>query len=69
MRELLSYKHTWNWEPTQKKAFAKVKAETKPYTLLAMYDPKADAKISADTFSHDLGAMLLQKTKQILVFL
>ena len=31
---------------------------------MAWYDPQADTKISADTCSHGLGAVISQKTKQ-----
>ena len=48
MRELLSTKRAWNWGPAQEEAFAKVKAELTAHTVLALYDPQADTKISAD---------------------
>ena len=40
--------------PAQEKAFVKVKAELTAPTVLALYDPQADTKISDDAFSHGL---------------
>ena len=48
MRELLSSKRSWNWGPAQEESFVKVKAELTTHTVLALYDPKAETKISAD---------------------
>ena len=58
IRELLSSKQAWNWGPAQEEAFVKVKAKLTAHTVLALYDPHADA---ADASSHGLGAVLLQK--------
>ena len=48
---ILSSKRTWNWGPAQEEAFVKVKAKLTAHTVLALYDPQADTKISADASS------------------
>lgn len=61
LRDLLSKRNAWLWGESQAKAFQQVKDELSKPTTLALYDPMADAKISADASSHGLGAVLLQK--------
>ena len=47
LRELLSTKRGWLWGPDQEQAFARVKAELTKPTVLTLYDPQANIKISA----------------------
>ena len=61
LRQLLSTKHTWTWDPTLEAAFSRVKAALSEPTVLALYSLTAETKISADASSHGLGAFLLQR--------
>ena len=60
---LLSSRNSWTWGPDQQKAFDHVKVELSNPTVLALYSPDAETKISADSSSYGLGAVLLQKNK------
>ena len=58
LRELLGKNSTWVWGPSQSEAFSLVKEELSKPTTLALYDPEAPTKVSANASSYGLGAVL-----------
>ena len=63
LRVLLSKKNAWTWGEAQDQAFSRVKMELSRPTVLALYDPQAETKVSADALSFGLGVVLLQKSE------
>ncbi len=64
LRELLSSKVVWTWGSRQQEAFKNVKEELSKPTVLAKYDAQAPLKVSADSSSFGIGAVLLQRSEE-----
>ena len=62
LRELLSKRTTWCRDTAQERSFGLIKQELIRPPVLALYNLTAETKISADTSSHGLGAVLLQRS-------
>ena len=60
--EFLSSKRSWLWEHPQEQAFTQLKEELISPTVFGLYEPRRNIKVSANTSSHGLGAVLLQAT-------
>ena len=65
LRDLLSKKNQWCWGHEQQRAFSSLKQELSTAPVLQLYDPNKPLKISADASSYGLGAVMLQKDKEV----
>lgn len=63
LHELLSKSKSWTWGPSQSRAFDLVKEELSKHVTLALYNPAAPAKISADASAYGLGVVLPQRSE------
>ena len=61
LRELLHKSRDWCWNTDQQKAFDSIKAELSSSSVLALYNPNYETRVSADASSFGLGAVISQK--------
>ena len=59
LHEILSNKKMWMWDSAQEIAFERLKKELIKPTVLAIYNPEAPTKISADASTYGIGAVLM----------
>lgn len=64
LRDLLSKRNCWAWGEAQAKAFKDLKEDLTSTPVLALYNANKPLKVSADTSSYGLGAVLLQRESE-----
>ncbi len=65
LRLLLIKQTAWAWGHDQEKAFTDLKEELSRPTILALYNPLAATKVSADASAYGFGAVLIQEDKSM----
>lgn len=60
LREVCKQGVQFMWQKPQQEAFEKIKQAVVNAPTLALYDPKADVVVTADSSAHSLGAALMQ---------
>ena len=63
LSELLSVKKVWLWGPPQAMAFKRIKGLLCNTPVLALYSPERETKVTADSSSYGLGAVIRQKVE------
>jgi hypothetical protein len=61
LRGLLCSKSDWLWGPPQSSAFEKIKQLLCSSSVLALYNPESETKVTADSSSYGLGGTITQK--------